>query len=196
MIGWLKSKSIKKTQSNIDVILNNLVMVCGKLDREIVETGGGVRSGPNYELLMSQRRELVTQISIGFLTPADVREYVEPFLAMEIMERALVLDIIVHEDRLYTRLDQLIGLNHKLDSPCFGKLDVRRAATLLAAASKGGTFTGKVSAGPFAGSFAYQGSRASRWNDYVGSRVPELMAQGMSAPEAMKQAASEYRERG
>ena len=70
------------------------------------------------------------------------------------------------------------------------------AATLLAAASKGGTFTGKVSAGPFAGSFAYQGSRASRWNDYVGSRVPELMAQGMSAPEAMKQAASEYRERG
>ena len=56
MIGWLKSKSIKNTQSNIDVILNNLVMVCGKLDREIVETGGGVRSGPNYELLMSQRR--------------------------------------------------------------------------------------------------------------------------------------------
>ena len=93
MIGWLKSKSIKKTQSNIDVILNNLVMVCGKLDREIVETGGGVRSGQNYELLMSQRRELVTQISIGFLTPADVREYVEPFLAKDASPHSLRLTV-------------------------------------------------------------------------------------------------------
>jgi hypothetical protein len=61
----------------------------------------------------------------------------------------------------------------------------------------GGTLAGNFSAGPMKGSFAYQGrpqqgSRASAWNDYVGSRVPELMSQGHSAPEAMRQAANEY----
>ena len=93
MIGWLKAKSVKKTQSNIDIILNNLVMVCGKLDQEILDTGAGVSSGPNYELLMIQRRELVTQMSIGYLTPADVREYVEPFLSRDTTPHSVRLTV-------------------------------------------------------------------------------------------------------
>ncbi len=71
-------------------------------------------------------------------------------------------------------------------------LGVLGGLSLLAAASRGGVFTGNVSAGPIQGSFSYQGSRATAWNDYVGKRVPELMAQGKSAPQAMRAAADEY----
>jgi uncharacterized Zn finger protein (UPF0148 family) len=60
----------------------------------------------------------------------------------ELRERARVLESVMYEDRLYTRLDQLIGLNHKLDSPCFGKLNVRRVATLLDEAWKDLVYAG------------------------------------------------------
>jgi len=32
----------------------------------------------------------------------------------------------------------------------------------------------------------------SQWNNYVAKRVPQLVAQGMEAPEAMQQAANEF----
>ena len=36
-------------------------------------------------------------------------------------------------------------------------------------------------------------SRApSQWNNFVAKRVPQLVSQGMSAPQAMKQAADEF----
>jgi len=36
------------------------------------------------------------------------------------------------------------------------------------------------------------GSMASEWNNFVARRVPELVATGMTAPEAMQIAASEF----
>ena len=72
-----------------------------------------------------------------------------------------------------------------------GLTGVMAAAALLAGRNEG-SFSGEFSAGPMKGSFRYEGSRATRWNDYVGKRVPELMEQGHSAHEAMRAAADEY----
>ena len=49
----------------------------------------------------------------------------------ELHDRATVLDQQIKEDDLHYYLRQIIGLNHKLDSPCFGKLDLRRVRSIL-----------------------------------------------------------------
>jgi len=40
-----------------------------------------------------------------------------------------------------------------------------------------------------------RGSRAMRYTDFVAAKMPELVASGMKAPDAMKQAARMWRER-
>jgi len=104
-----------------------------------------------------------------------------------------------------TDILETFGLHHKEGGVNGVALVIGAAAALAGVAAltnrSGGTFAGTFNAGPVGGSFAYQGggqagSRASAWNDYVGKRVPELMAQGHTAPQAMRQAANEYHGRG
>ena len=40
MAGWFKRKAVEKSQSNIDIILNNLVPICEHLHEEIRASGG------------------------------------------------------------------------------------------------------------------------------------------------------------
>lgn len=104
-----------------------------------------------------------------------------------------------------TDILESFGLHHKEGGVSGVVIAFGAVAALAGVAAltnrSGGTFAGNFRAGPVGGSFAYQGgeqagSRASAWNDYVGKRVPELMAQGHTAPEAMRQAANEYHGRG
>lgn len=92
MLEWLKKKAIAKSKSNIETVLNNLAFVCAKLEVEMANTGQPVNSGPTYDLLIQQRQELLFQLN-GPMTPAELRAYVEPFLAHPGAPRTLRLAV-------------------------------------------------------------------------------------------------------
>ena len=83
MFERIKKKAIAKSRPNIDIILRNLVPICQALEAEIEANGGNpVTSGPAFDQLLQQRKELFFQLN-GPMSMDDVRAYVEPLLARQ-----------------------------------------------------------------------------------------------------------------